>query len=361
MSNTATAMGANAGTQSGGSEGGSQTDSVNTESTGSEGEGQGEQQTSVSRINALKSGQAGQKQAGAAGSSVLEQINKLLAESGGLQVTAGGKSHKVQSAKELERYLQRGIPADKVMEEAAKQKAEMAKMNGLLTQLQKGDLNAKTQILEAILGKDALHELSISQARRRFQEEEEQAKLTPRERQMAQELRDAKTKAEQFEQMRKMMAEQQQKAEHSQKVAHFKSQLEGAMAQTLDLLAIPKDARKTMTRAVVLMQPLMKQMIDSGMPLDPQFLADRVREEMSESFNFFTNSLEGEDLLKFLGDGVGKKVRKAILAQLTGAGATKQTQNGALLRSVPTQVSKPAPKQSSRTDNAQWPRGRWVK
>lgn len=342
---TASAMGAPA-ASTGTETQGSQTDSVSTGAdTGTEGGGEGEQKLNVTRINPVKpSPNAG--------------LEEFLTKNGGFTVQAEGKTHTFKTVKELERYLQKGIPADKIFQKSEKQRQEMEKMNQVLSQLRQGDAEQKSRILEMILGKDGLEELAISRARQRFEREEEMAKLSPRERQMQEELMTAKQKAAQFEQLRKAIAEKEQQEEHSRIQTQVREIVQNTALKALELLEIPKEQRKTTARAISLMQPIMRQMANAGMNLDPQFVADRVREELTESFSFFTNNLEGEALLKFLGEGVGKKVRNALLAQLT-KGSEAQKPAPAATQSTPTLVRQKAAE--STQNEQQWPTGRWIK
>lgn len=362
---TAGAMGAsNAGAEgSSGSEGAdTSTDTgVNTGESGEGGENEqslqgsqgmktGEKKTvPVTRINPTKKAPPEAKKS----NPVLDQMQELLSKNGGLTVTANGKAHKIDTAKDLERFLQRGIPADRVIEETTKARQEAAKVQQLFTALTKGDAKTKAQLLERILTPEGLDELSMARAKARFEREEEHAKLTPREREYQERIQKLEPQAQLFAKFQQMMAQKQEEAESRQHVERYRVKFDTALSGALDILQIPKEARKTTTRALAIMRPYIEKLEDAGMDLDPQFLADKVREELSESVGFFTNNLEGEALLKFLGEGVGKKVRKAILAQLQGG-----TQSPAPVVQKSGSETRVATKKQE-SENGTWPSKPW--
>lgn len=286
---------------------------------------QGKNNPKVTKINPLaKGGQGNQPNAQQAALNALKtQFQELLQKNGGLTIKAGGKEHKVESLDSLIRYAQRGIPADRIVQETAQERQKMAQFGQLLQALSNGDAETREKVLERLLPPDALDSLAIARARKKFMAEEEAAKLSPRERQMREQLSKAQSAEQQLAMIQRAYQQKLQEQEDRKHVEAYKAEFEKGITGALDILKLTSP--KMNARALSIMRPLIQQMKEAGMALDPQFLADRVKEELTESLSFLTNGLEGDDLLNFLGADVGKRVRKALLSKLQAGQAPRNT------------------------------------
>lgn len=246
--------------------------------------------------------------------SVEQQIADLL-KGGGLEVTAAGAKHKIQDVDTLKRYLQRGIPADSVLKQVAEEKSRLAPIAEAIKNLKEGDDATAQALLEQLLGPERIRSLSMARVRRDFEEEQKMQGMSPRERELAAQLRKLQGDKSSLEQMQKQQEQQRAQAEQQQAVQQISQHIGTNVEKALDLLGIPA----TMVPAAIKhMRPTIEAMLSNNIPLDPQTLADAVRPEFEDTLKFLVKNLDGEKLLAFLGDDVGKKVRKALLGKLQG-------------------------------------------
>ncbi|MCA3125223.1 MAG: hypothetical protein ING90_21505 [Rhodocyclaceae bacterium] len=248
------------------------------------------------------------------------ELEAVLKKLGGLEVKAGGKAHKVDSVEKLIRYAQRGLPVEQSMEQLARQRAQLEPVQQLLAQLQSGDDDAAEQALERLLDSGKLDKVAERRLRRIYEREESMKGLSPRERELSAQLEAERSEKTRLATERKQFEERQRAAQEQQQVAAVKEHISGAMTATLDKLGLPP---KMEALAVEFMKPVIRATINAGMPLDPEVLADKIQPLFDEMLGYRVKNLEGESLLKFLGDDVGRKVRKALLAQLNSTPAPK--------------------------------------
>lgn len=248
------------------------------------------------------------------------ELEAVLKKLGGLEVKAGGKAHKVDSVEKLIRYAQRGLPVEQSMEQLARQRAQLEPVQQLLAQLQSGDDDAAEQALERLLDSGKLDKVAERRLRRIYEREESMKGLSPRERELSAQLEAERSEKMRLATERKQFEERQRAAQEQQQVAAVKEHISGAMTATLDKLGLPP---KMEALAVEFMKPVIRATINAGMPLDPEVLADKIQPLFDEMLGYRVKNLEGESLLKFLGDDVGRKVRKALLAQLNSTPAPK--------------------------------------
>lgn len=248
------------------------------------------------------------------------ELEAVLKKLGGLEVKAGGKAHKVDSVEKLIRYAQRGLPVEQSMEQLAQQRAQLEPMAQLLQQLQSGDDDAAEQALERLLDSGKLDKVAERRLRRIYEREESLKGLSPRERELSAQLEAERSEKARLASERKQLEERQRAAQEQQQVAAVKEHISTAMTQTLDKLGLPP---RMEAMAVEFMKPVIRATINAGMPLDPEVLAEKIQPVFDEMLAYRAKNLEGEQLLKFFGDDVGRKVRKALLAQLNSTPAPK--------------------------------------
>lgn len=220
---------------------------------------------------------------------------------------ADGKDYEEElDDSELQRRLSLSKAAYKRMEEAAitkKQAETFVKMLQddplkVLTHPQFGGNKKFREIAESFLAREL-----------------EQEMLSPgeiKQRQMEERLR-------QYEEQEKT---QKQKAEEAQMLKlqeHYQQDYEQKIIKGLQSQNLPKTP-KTVRR----MAELMAKSAEHGIDLDPEHLAEIVRQDYVNEMREMFGSTEGDMLLNLLGEDVGNKIRKADLAKLKGGASTQQ-------------------------------------
>jgi len=259
-----------------------------------------------------------------------EKLAAALKEMGGLEVTAGGAKHKIDSVDALIRHLQRGIPVDSVLKQVSEEKSKLQPFAEAVKALQSGDDAAAEQILEQMLGPQRLRSVAEARLRREFEQEKQLQGMTPRERELHLQLQKLQGDKAGMEKAQKAYQEQQAQAAQQQAVAQIQQHIGSNVEGALKLLGIDAKDATLVPAAIKHMRPTIEAMLSNNIPLDPQRLADAVRPEFEAAIQFMTKNLDGDALLKLLGEGTGKKVRNALLAQLKGGGAApaRATQGG---------------------------------
>lgn len=255
---------------------------------------------------------------GAPAPSTAERLAEVL--KGGFEVTANGQKHKIESVEQLTRYLQRGIPADSVLKQAAEEKAKLAPFAEALRALKEGDDATAEQLLEQMLGPQRLRSVAEARLRREFAREKQMQEMSPRERELFERAQKLESEKSAWEKSQKQLTEQQAQVAHQQQVEKFQQHIGTSVEGALKLLGIDTKDQVLVPTAIRHMRSTIQSMLTHGIPLDPQVLADAVRPEFEATLQFMTKNLDGEALLKVLGQDVGKKVRNALLAQIKSGG-----------------------------------------
>lgn len=246
-----------------------------------------------------------------------EELDAVLKKLGGLEVKANGKAHKVESVDKLLRYVQRGLPVESELERLAQQRAQLEPVAAILQQLQEGDEDAAEAALEKLLDSGKLDKVAEKRLRRLYEAEQKMAGMSPRERELAEALeRERGEKTRLADERQKAEAQRRQQEEQLQ-VNAIKQHIGSTITKSLETMGLPP---KLEPLAVEFMKPIIRASLNAGMPLDPAVLAEKVAPIFDELLSYRVKSLEGDALLKFLGEDTGGKVRKALLARLQGGG-----------------------------------------
>lgn len=248
-----------------------------------------------------------------------ERLEAVLREVGGLEVKAGGKTHKVDSVEKLLRYAQRGLPVEQSLETLAKQRAELEPVAQVLAQLRNGDEDGAEAALERLLDSGKLDKIAERRLRRLYEKEQQMSGMSERERAMAQQLEAERAERMKLAKEREEFQQRQQQAQEAQQVEAIKTHIGENIAKSLELMGLPPRLEAV---AVNLMKPIIASSIRAGVALDPQTLADKVSPLFDELLAYRTKNAEGEALLKLFGDDVGRKYRKALLSKLESGQAT---------------------------------------
>ena len=268
------------------------------------------------------------------------QINAILKQAN-MEFKAGGKSHKVEDIQSLLRLASKGKPIEDSFSQLEQQRAQLQPIAQLIQQLKSDDPEVREQVISKLIGRDQYLALAEASLRRKFAEEQEDAKLSPQEKSMKAQLRGQQEKLAEFERMKEQQRQAQEQAKHEQMTNQYRAHISQNVGKALELMDLPVELNGI---AVDFMKPIMRQMLSNNIPLDPQYLAERVGPIFDKLLQHKTSKLEGEKLLKFLGEDVGKRYRKALLGQMQ-----------------PKQPPKPAPSQKPevKADKGPATRFRW--
>jgi hypothetical protein len=206
----------------------------------------------------------------------------------------------------------------------AQQRAKLEPVAALLQQLQGGDEDAAEAALEKLLDSGKLDKVAEKRLRRIYEREKSMEGLSERERSLSEQLERERGEKTRLAQEREAQEKQRAAAQEAQQVEAIQAHIGGAIEKSLEMMQLPP---KLEALAVNFMKPIIRASLQAGMPLDPQVLAERVGPLFDEMLSYKARNLDGEQLLKFLGDDAGRKVRQALLARLPGqkAGAPKET------------------------------------
>lgn len=241
-------------------------------------------------------------------------VEEALKKAGGLKVRAGGREHTIDSLEKAVRLIQRGLPVEESLQQVAKERAEFEPIKAKFAKLREAGDDEAIEELRELLG-DRFDRLAETRLRKQYEKEKSLEGMSEREKQLARELEQERASKAETERKQKALEKEQQDRHHKAQVEAVKEHIGGAIVATLKALDLPD---KLEPMAVDFMKPIMRAALKAGVPLDPALLAERVRPMFDQLFEFQMRGLDGEKLVKKLGDDVGKRYRQALLAQLTG-------------------------------------------
>jgi hypothetical protein len=234
-----------------------------------------------------------------------------------------GKEESIDDLDALTRWAQTGRGATEVFESAKKMREEAAAQLSKLERMKGGSLEDRLALLTETLGDEeaALQFMEEALYRKRIEPQQ----LSPEQRQMQ-------------EMQRKLQAYEAEKAQQTQKAqqAELESQADAIAQQyaktAADVMAKLGWGPELAPLVLREMLPYAEQALEAGMEPVSEDIIGMFMEDQQAKLGNFAKQLDGERLLKFLGDDVANKIRKADLARLRGGGAK-------------TQPSEPAPRQ----------------
>jgi len=245
-----------------------------------------------------------------------KELGEFLKSKGGLTLKAGGKTYKVDSVEKLLGWAQRGIPLEEGLATLAQQRRELEPMAQALQQLREGDEDAAEEALARLVDEGKLSKLMMRRLQREYESQERMQGLSPKEREMQQELETLRAEKQKGEAELRQRQQQEQQQKERQQVDAVKNHISQQIIGALEQMGLPP---KLEPMAVEFMKPFVRTMIQAGMPLDPKVLAEKVGPIFDEMLAYRAKALEGEKLLSFFGPDVGKKFRAALLAKMNSA------------------------------------------
>jgi hypothetical protein len=222
-----------------------------------------------------------------------------------------GKVEKVDDLDQLARWAQMGRGATEVFESAKKLREEAEAKASRLERLKGGSVDDRLQLLAETMGdeEEAL----------RFMEEALYAKrvapqqLSPEQRQMLEMQRQLQAYKSEKEQTTKA----QQEAELERQADAIAQQYARTASDIMQRLGWGAELAPLVLRRL---QPYAEQALEAGMEPISEDIMQLYLQDEQQVFSNMVSKLDGDTLLRFLGDEVANKVRKADLARLRGGG-----------------------------------------
>ena len=243
---------------------------------------------------------------------------------------AGGKEKTVASFKEL---LRKAEQADGIQTRAQELADREAKASAVLERDAKLK-SAKTPkervaILREFAG-EAFDEAAEEAILERIEREKAMSGMTPAERKAREEAESYRARLEAFEAKEAAAKEAEEQARYDAEESALMDSLAGQAVKALTAAGLPKEAAPDAGRRLAF---LMSRAEKLGLPLDADELAGKAVEMAGRDFGLYTAKMEGDGLLRFVGEATAKRISRAYLAKM-GVGASQS------------QATQPAPKQA---------------
>ena len=240
----------------------------------------------------------------------------------------------------IQRTLAKAYGAEQRFEEAAKQRAEAQQIVEFLEALKADPSN-----LRHLYGEDGLRKLAIQHANEFFTKEQQEAALPPEAREMKRLAEQQAAELQRYRQMEIQQKEQAQRAQEQAEIEAAREELGGVAAAVLEHLKLPADNTPLKGAIARKLVPYLQANLQREQPLDPQSVAADYLDDTRTEFAQLAQSLEGEQLLGWLGEEVANKIRLYDLGRLNGGPQAVRT-----TPATPPQPKLELPKTSDRTD-----------
>lgn len=202
----------------------------------------------------------------------------------------------------IKRHLQMSKSATKRMQEAAKLKQQA---EHFVKMLQEDPMKILTH--KNFGGEEKFRKMAEEYIARQINEQ----MLTPEQRQQ----RDMEDRLRKYEEQEKQSKQQQEQEQVVKLQAHYADEYSKVIEAGLKSQNIPKTPR-----TVKRMAELMSKNLKHGLELQPEHLAQLVKEDYINEMKEMFGASEGDILLNLLGEDVSNKIRKADLAKLKASG-----------------------------------------
>lgn len=253
-----------------------------------------------------------------------KSLNELIGKAG-LTYKSNGKTYKVKDIESLLRVASKSQPIDEALADIDSQRQKIAPIADLIQRMVGDDEDASEEALLQLLPRERVMKMAEKMLRAQYEEELNGGPLTEREKALKAEVEAHKRKEQEEMTKQERQREEQRAQQEQQVVRQMADHVAANVAKALDILDLPDRAAPL---AVQLMKPIMKSMLANGIKLDPETLAEKVGPMFEEMLSHKVKNLEGEKLLKFLGEDTGKKYKKALLGQLSAGKPTPVVRTG---------------------------------
>jgi hypothetical protein len=218
-----------------------------------------------------------------------------------------GKEETVDDLDQLARWAQMGRGATEVFEQAKRMREEAEVKASRLDKLRGGSLDDRLALLTEALGDEeaALQFMEEALYEKRIVPQQ----LTPEQRQ----LQEMQRKLQSYEQEKAQTVKAQQEAELDRQADAIAQQYAKTAADVMSKLGWGAELAPLVLREML---PYAEQALEAGMEPVSEDILGMFMEDQRAKLGNMVGKLDGEQLLRFLGDDLANKVRKADLARL---------------------------------------------
>ena len=252
-----------------------------------------------------------------------------------------GKVEKVDDLDQLARWAQMGRGATEVFESAKKLREEAEAKASRLEKLRGGSFDERLSLLTEALGDEEAALQFMEEAI--FQKRIAPQQLTPEQRQ----LQEMQRKLQQYEAEKANTTKAQQQAELERQADIIANQYAKTAADIMQKLGWGAELAPVVLREML---PYAEQALEAGMEPVSEDIMGMFLSDQQAKLGHLTAKLDGEALLRFLGDDLANKVRKADLARLRKGSAPPQQQQTTQRQKPRTQADKEADRLKRKRD-----------
>lgn len=262
------------------------------------------------------------------------------AEKKAYKVKFGDKEVIFDDDEKIQRTLQKAHGAEQRFEEAAKMRAEAEEVLSFLRAAKEDPT-----LLKHLYGEEGFRKLTLTQAERLMEREVAEERLPPEAREQKRRAEAAEAELQKYRQLELQQKQQAQEAAQQEEISKARESIGTTASHVLESLKIPTDNVALKGAIAKKLVPYLQANLMRDEPLDPQTIAADYLDDTKTEFAQLAGSLEGEQLLAWLGEDVANKIRLYDLGRLNGGPQAQQA--------APREPQLPKlelPKTSDRTD-----------
>jgi len=227
-----------------------------------------------------------------------------------------GKEHEM-TPEQLIRRVQQLEGLDAIQSDLAKQREELNRYNAKLKNPKEA-----LQLLRELHG-EQFESLAESEILSKYEKQEQLAKMSPEQRALAEQNEQMRAQLEQYQQMQ-AQAEEQYRAEQERiETENFEREVHGIAIKAMQQINMPDGLKAPFVRRML---PLLQADLMAGQVPQPELYAEIIQGEIRDEHAMASQGLEGEALLNYWGDDLGKKLASAYLQKIKATKAPLQSQ-----------------------------------
>lgn len=230
------------------------------------------------------------------------------------KVKISGKEHDM-TPEQLIRRVQQLEGLNAIQGDLARQREELNRYQAKLK-----DPKEALALLREMHG-EQFESLAESEILSKYEKQEQLAKMSPEQRALAEQNERMRAELEQYQQM-KAQAEQQQLMEQERiETENFEREVHGIALRAMQPLNLPEGLKAPFVRRML---PLLQADLMSGQVPQPELYAEIIQGEIRDEHSMASQGLEGEALLSYWGEDLGKRLASAYLQKVKGSRASAQ-------------------------------------
>jgi hypothetical protein len=239
-------------------------------------------------------------------------IRKLLKKSP-MKTKSGDKEFVVDDYDKLKRSASLERHFTEIGTKLKQEREQLESQRALVEKFSNGD----ESVMRELLGKQpALLQSMAKVLHEKYEQEQKYAGMTPEQRSLAQQNESMKAELESIRQEREQQLAAARQMEEQRLYEATEQEVQQSLISILEAGKVPKSLAPVMLRRLA---PIVEQHMALDTPLQPQQLADLVKEQVFEEQRMLLGQLDGEELLSMVSDDVARKIGKAYLARVRGS------------------------------------------